>query len=467
MRRFGAALAAAGALTVVAAGPAGATVIEGETLNGVGVHVVREHGAVGGRALAIAPGGRATRDLRTGSVGVVDARVRGACWLRVQLDGGHPRAVVLRRRWRDRRVHLSVPAGRHLLRLSVPARRRCGATVDLLRLRAAAPAPAPAPADRPAPAPAPAPAPNGHVPLGTAVQLGYLQKDAGYAAAVGSGIFSTFSPENELKMEWVQPDEGRWNFAPADALVDWAVAHRMSVRGHTLIFGKQTPSWVGRLLFPKDVDQALQTEVRTVMGRYKANIHEWDVVNEAFDDYGHWRSNAFYNALGPAYVDHAFIAARQTDPTAKLYYNEYNADVANAKQAAVVKLVAHLASQHLIDGVGLQLHTAIGHAPTHDALLATMKQYASMGLDVEITEMDVDARGDGQAASLPDRLAQQAEVYRAAASACAESPNCKRFTVWGVGDKYSWLGADRVPLLLDANFQPKPALGVVRQTLGS
>jgi endo-1,4-beta-xylanase len=438
-------------------------VIEGESLRGVGAVVVRDARAAGGRALLIAPGGTASRAVETGAVRtvVVRGRRRG-CGRRLQLsvDGATPVTIRLAARLRDRRARVSLAPGRHVLRISSPGRRRprrCGVAVDRLRLRA------PAAPIAPAPAPVAAP-PTARVPLGTSAQLQHIREDPAYTGALLGG-FTSLSPENELKMEWTHPQKDVWDFAAADALVDFAGAHGLALRGHTLIFGAQTPPWVGRELFPSAIEAALVEQVRTVMARYKYRIRVWDVVNEALDDGGYYHSNPFSMAMGTRYVDRAFEVARETDPTARLYYNEINAEAPGRKRDAVVALVDRLRQKHLIDGVGLQLHAAVGHAPTKAMLVETMRIYEAMGLEVQITEMDVDVVSDQTERPLEDRLAEQTAIYRDAAQACNEVPACKRFTVWGVTDRYSWLGADRRPLLLDADYQPKPALDAVRQGL--
>ena len=68
-----------------------------------------------------------------------------------------------------------------------------------------------------------------------------------------------------------------------------------------------------------------------------------------------------------------------------------------------------------------------------------------------------------------EQLQAQASRYRQIASACAKSPNCVRFTVWGLTDPSSWINTimhkDDAPLLFDGNYQPKPAYWAVREAL--
>jgi endo-1,4-beta-xylanase len=266
-----------------------------------------------------------------------------------------------------------------------------------------------------------------------------------------------------MKMSVLQPQRDKWNFRPADDLVAYARKHGKAVRGHALVFGDADPPWTERLLLATEAEKALREHITTVVNRYKHHVREWDVVNEALDERGQYRSNGWLSTLGPRYVELAFRFAREADPTAKLIYNEFDADVAGVKRDATAKLVRTLKAKGLVDGVGLQMHRSLADAPSREKLEETLRLYEAMGLDVQITEMDVIAGGD---TSLIDRLNIQAGAFRRAAEACAAVAACSRFTVWGVSDKYSWLGAKELPLLFDANFAAKPALGAVREVLG-
>ena len=300
--------------------------------------------------------------------------------------------------------------------------------------------------------------------LGSSVVLKHLREDADYEATL-LREFTQFTPENELKMNRLQPERGRFDFADVDALVDYARAHGRTLRGHTLIFGKETPPWVGRLLFAEDVEDALRTHVRTVMQRYAGRISEWDVVNEALETDGTFKRNAWFDRLGERYVEIAFAEARATDPSARLFYNEFNAETNNPKRAAELALVRRLRERGLIDGVGLQLHTGIEGHPTRREIEETMRLLAGLGLEVQVTEMDVIAKGDAAPGSLAARLELQAAVFAAAADACQAVAACSRFNVWGVTDRYSWMGAEEIPLLFDAGYAAKPALAAVRAAL--
>jgi GH35 family endo-1,4-beta-xylanase len=440
-------------------------VLEAEAMKASGGAVVHTASAAGGKVLALRLRGRAVGSLGTPAVTSVfvrarRSRCRGHVSLRVAVAG---RARTLRpgRRWHEHRIALTLPAGTHAVRVSFRrgGGRACRAVLDRITFTGA-----------PAPAPPPAPPPSAHqplrnVPLGASVIAAKLQTDLLYEAAFRQE-FTSLTPENEMKMEWLQPERGQWNFEAADRLVAYAQSAGKDVRGHALVFGKQTPPWVGRLLLPDEAARALKEHITTVMQRYRGRVRTWDVVNEAFAADGTYRPNAWHDKLGNRYVELAFQYARAADPAARLVYNEFDAETGNAKRAAVVALVRKLRAKGLVDDVGLQLHTDVDKAPTKGQLLETMRLYESMGAGVEITEMDVLSKGDGKPETLAARLTRQADVFGVAATACAEVATCSRMTVWGVTDRYSWMGIDQLPLLLDAEFRPKPALAAVRQVIG-
>ena len=109
-----------------------------------------------------------------------------------------------------------------------------------------------------------------------------------------------------------------------------------------------------------------------------------------------------------------------------------------------------------LDGIGLQNHTLAGGAPDANRLATTMRRFTRLGLDVEITELDVALGSSGSRAA-------QARDYAATAGACAAEPRCTGLTVWGVTDRWSWIGADKRALPIDGRGRAKPALrGVLR-----
>jgi endo-1,4-beta-xylanase len=290
---------------------------------------------------------------------------------------------------------------------------------------------------------------------GVAVRADLLG-DKGYAAALTA--FSSVTPENELKWEDVEPGNGSYDFGPADRIVDFARAHGMAVRGHTLVWHLQNPGWLNGLSRAQ-LRAALADHISTVMGHYAGRISEWDVVNEAVGDEGEPRPSLWLSKLGIGYIALAFRLAHQADPSAKLFYNDYGAEGMGRKADAVYALVATLRRAGVpIDGVGLQGHVDTTPPPGYARNVA---RFAKLGLSVELTELDVRTKTDDAAAR-----ADQAQQYTRLVAGC---PQCTRFTVWGLDDADSWVptaypGFGQATLL-DGELRPKPAFDAFRTAL--
>ncbi|MEU5738096.1 endo-1,4-beta-xylanase [Streptomyces tendae] len=289
--------------------------------------------------------------------------------------------------------------------------------------------------------------------FGTAVAANHLG-EADYAATLDRE-FSSVTPENEMKWDATEPSRGTFTFGSADRIVDHAQSQGMDVRGHTLVWHSQLPSWVGSL-GASDLRTAMNDHINGLMGHYKGEIHSWDVVNEAFQDGGSGarRSSPFQDKLGNGFIEEAFRTARAADPAAKLCYNDYNTDGVNAKSNAVYDMVEDFKSRGVpIDCVGFQSHFN-SNSPVPSDYRQNLQRFADLGVDVQITELDIEGSGSAQAAN-----------YTKVVEACLAVSRCTGMTVWGVTDKYSWRSSG-TPLLFDGNYDEKPAYDAVLSALG-
>ena len=307
-----------------------------------------------------------------------------------------------------------------------------------------------------------------HFDLGAAVQAEPLRHDSAYAGALVRD-FTMLSTENALKFGPLRPTAGSYDFAEADAIVGFAEAHGLRVRGHTLIWKRQLPAWLTEGTYMRnELITILREHIQTVVGRYRGRVAVWDVVNEALTDSvgpggDHWRPTIWLRGIGPEYIEMAFRIAHEADSGALLFYNEAKAEGMGPKSDAVYALVWRLRQHGVpVHGVGLQMHTSLKTPPDTAALGANLRRLAALGLQVQITEMDVEvSKMPGTRAEL---LAAQAEVYRGVLATCLSVPACTALVTWGVGDRYTWRHPD-TPLLLDGGFSPKPAHTAVLEVL--
>ena len=294
--------------------------------------------------------------------------------------------------------------------------------------------------------------------VGAAVSARPLREDAAYRDTLARE-FNMLTPENALKFGPLRPTRDSFDFGEADALVSFAHEHAMAVRGHTLVWHNQLPEWAGQIPPERDAWlDVLRDHIHTVTKRYRGKIAAWDVVNEGIGDDCVLRGSVFHRVFGADYITMVFKWAHEGDPGAKLFYNDYSADAWGRKSSAVYALAKDLVERGVpIHGVGLQMHLCLWAPPSPCLVAANISRLNKLGLDVQITEMDVRIREP----ITDEDLARQARVYRDIMRVCVKAKNCKVLTTWGVTDKYSWVPhffkGTSAPLLFDEAGRPKPA----------
>ncbi|MGN9911450.1 endo-1,4-beta-xylanase [Phytohabitans sp. LJ34] len=305
--------------------------------------------------------------------------------------------------------------------------------------------------------------------IGTAVDMSALANDATYNDKVATE-FNSVTAENVMKWSEIEPTRGVLNFAPADQLVAYAKANGQSVRGHTLLWHNQLPTWLTDGVASGDIDatelrQILKQHVFDVAGHFRGKIYQWDVVNEVIDDNAQLRDTIWLQKLGPGYIADMFRWAHQADPKAKLYINDYNVEGLNAKADAYYALVQQLKADRVpIHGFGMQGHLGVQFGFDGRAL-QNVQRFEALGLETSFTEVDV------RMVMPPDnpKLQAQANGYGILLRACLLAKRCTSFTVWGFTDKYSWVPGvftgQGAANLLDENYGQKPAYQTVSQTL--
>ncbi|MGY3091299.1 endo-1,4-beta-xylanase [Hymenobacter sp. UYAg731] len=317
-----------------------------------------------------------------------------------------------------------------------------------------------------------------YFPVGVAVSPQALRNPV--EAALILQQFNSLTPENAMKMGPIHPEENRYNWADADAIVDYAQAHKLKVRGHNLCWHEQTPNWLfkdaqGKPATKQVLLKRLKDHINTVVKRYKGKVYVWDVVNEAVSDNPNefLRNSEWYKICGDDFIAKAFEYAHTADPKAVLFYNDYNTERPE-KRARIYKLLKQLKEAKVpIDAVGLQGHWSL-QEPTEPELRAALDQYKSLGLKIQITELDVSiypwekesrARRPGETdAYTPELEQKQAAQYKMFFKVFRDYKDVLTgVTFWNISDQYTWLdtypvaGRKNYPLLFDQKQQPKKA----------
>lgn len=285
-------------------------------------------------------------------------------------------------------------------------------------------------------------------------------------------------PENEMKWDRLEPAPVRFDFSASDQLLAFARAEGLAMRGHTLVWHQQLPNWVQELPGP-ELRQALERHIRTVAGHYRGQLQSWDVVNEPIADDGTGlRRSLWLEKLGPDYIAQALTWAHAADPTARLVINDYGLEGDDPKSARkreqFLALVRDLRRRGVpLQAVGLQGHLyANGSGPTtFTQLPAFLQALADLGLDIYITELDVNDRS--LPAAIPERDRRVAAVYADFLQAVLPQPRLKLLVGWGLSDRYTWLnsffpradGLPQRPLSFDEKGAGKPATQVIRDRL--
>lgn len=315
-----------------------------------------------------------------------------------------------------------------------------------------------------------------------------------------SAHFDSITTENEMKFDALHPGLDTYRYDTADAIVAFAEDQGMAVRGHALVWHRQVPSWLFRNSDGSEVtkDQLLgrlHDHISNVVGHFRGKVGAWDVVNEAVMNDGSLRTgdeaetdqqSRWYEIIGEDYIAEAFRYAHEADPDAKLFYNDYY-NYLPARRQAIYELLKGLLEEGVpVHGVGMQCHLNIEPSsnPDHQSYYQTVENleesielYASLGLEVQVTELDVSLYVAGNQYTEGDFYtletfteelqAKQAERYAEFFALFRKHRDAiSSVTFWGVADDNTWLsefssGRQDFPLLFDVNHQPKPAFEAV------
>ena len=329
--------------------------------------------------------------------------------------------------------------------------------------------------------------------IGTAVNTKQSSGNDRAAEQIVRNHFNSIVAEGCMKSKVIHPEEGKYDFAAADQFVAFGEKNNQIIIGHTLIWHMSLSPWFcvdkeGKDVAPEILKQRMKEHITTVVSRFKGRVKGWDVVNEALEDDGTYRKTPFYRILGEEYIPLAFQYAHEADPSAELYYNDFNLSIPHKCQATI-RLIKTLKERGLrIDAIGMQGHLWMGF-PQIDEVDKSIQALSQAGVKIMITELDLTAlpappKNIGGDAAANYQYSKETDPYPNGLPENIEKEWTNRMlsffklflkhkdvitrvTLWGVSDADSWrngwpiTGRTDYPLLFDRNRQPKPVVDLI------
>jgi endo-1,4-beta-xylanase len=296
--------------------------------------------------------------------------------------------------------------------------------------------------------------------IGTSANMGAIRGDALYLQTL-IHQYNMAVPEGEMRFNRVRPSRTDFNFADADAIVDFAIANRLKLQGYPLIGASAIPDWLSKGNYsPSDVSAMLKDYIQTTVRRYRGRVFSWTVVWGVSDNLGNLDPSFWWKALGDDYIQQALLWAREVDPQVKLFVTDSVLEPLGVKANATYERLRSFRARGIpIDGISVASFFLLTQLPKVQDMAAHLNRLAALGLEVHVSEFEVSV----PLPSTADSLQKQAAAYGDYLSACLAIANCKAFMTWGFTDKETyaprrWPGANvGAAEPFDAGYNPKPA----------
>jgi|tagenome__1003787_1003787.scaffolds.fasta_scaffold20952484_2 endo-1,4-beta-xylanase len=297
--------------------------------------------------------------------------------------------------------------------------------------------------------------------VGAAAGTGQLRNDPIYSQILAQE-YNMIEPETETRFFRVRPSRTEFNFADSDAIIDFANAHGIKLRGYPLATYYELPAWLTKGNFSaSEISVILQEYIQTMLRRYRGRVSLWEVTTAVFDNLGKARETFWSKALGEDYIEQIITWAREADPQAKLFLNhDYSFNPLGPSSDAVYDLLRKFRVRGItIDGIAVGSASLLDRLPKPQDVATNLNRLAALGLEIQIEHFEM---------SMPlpatdQNLQRQAVAYNDYLSACLSISNCKAFITWGFSDKHAW-APNRWPgmgvgaaMPFDAAYKPKPA----------
>ena len=187
--------------------------------------------------------------------------------------------------------------------------------------------------------------------------------------------------ENESKWYYNEPTRSNVTYTVANNITNFCHTNGITMRGHTLFWAvdQYVQTWVTNLSNANLLIH-LTNRINSAVGNFKGTFQHWDVNNEML--HGNYYGNRLGNWINPW----MFVHARTQDANVKLFVNDYNVVAGNETDAYKQQILALIASNAPVGGIGAQGHFG---ATVNPQLTETrLDSLAELGLPIWITEYD-------------------------------------------------------------------------------
>jgi endo-1,4-beta-xylanase len=313
--------------------------------------------------------------------------------------------------------------------------------------------------------------------IGTQVGRGQLANPA--IAAVVVRNFNEITPGQELKWAALRPSPDVFMWKSGDWMINFADKNNLSTHGHNLCWNVANPAWMNTVIDRNNAEHYLREHITTVVSRYRGRISAWDVVNEPITVSGRAKLSPgiWLNTLGSRYIDIAFQATKEADPTAlrilNLHSTEQSGSGFDAFRTASLQLVTDLVRRGVpVQAVGLQSHLD-GVLPVvsmaRDRFVNALR---GLGLEVCVSELDVKDHFSGS-----DEVRKRAvgKAYEVFIGDIIPKAAVRRLLFWTLTDQDVWYnysapfkrsdGKPQYSGLFDEQMRPNPAFSDVGDAL--
>ena len=304
-------------------------------------------------------------------------------------------------------------------------------------------------------------------------QLGSPEKNQKYKDAFGD-LFN----QATIAFYWktLEPEKGKIRFAadspyeyrrPAtDPVVEFCESKGIYMKGHAIIYGIR--SWGHPTWLPEDrivMEKEFEEHIKTLAGRYKDRIQDWDVVNECYDQ-------ANRGLMPDDYTYKSFKWAEKYFP-ASVKFNTNECDMHWGPTKRYTEIARNLIDRGArVDYAGVQMHifnpaeaTKIAEGTDNgqlspDRLWATLEELKNIERPIFISEVTISAPED-----TPKGLEIQKILTRNMYRLWFSHPSVAGITWWNLVDGGAAPGEPSISGLFDKDMNKKPAYEALDQLI--